>query len=1795
MPNFAATDGGDYNEAPRAFASIAPESTQQSSRLSQLTRPADDGAIKTLGGSLLLGVPDLLDTVASSLPGAGSILGIERGQINNKMLAAIDMPGLTNFYNNHRDAIETTSGIYGIIGAELITRKAGAALAPMVAGLKTLPFARRIATLDLQYARAMETVRAVDTSLAQKGIIGAEQYTAAALVPIATWGKDGFTTSMQMVGRGQIAQKAKGLAFAKGALQGAKVEAVIATTMNENSFLFSEDTSQNLLWMSLGIALPGAFSAQESIHAMKKFVNSDVTNRMRAEALDPTGLERASLNPFNKGLKQKAEESYLGSLQGSLTDQVTTLAVEAKAAANGADASTVARMSTQRMGLAYETMEKVIGKGILGEGRASMKDGPVGLAIRNALSRDEGAFLNTEMLGVIPEAKTAGVWAMEVDEKLTSRLKSIQDELDQDFYSPTKMPDGMRVNLLKERKQLRWMKGLTPGGIVDGERVTLSQMETYDNWIEPEVQSKLFGDKLLFESVEPNRGPTHGLAIDENLDLILPKGKSIDKLDLFDSLRMYRAADKLVSHLAQKAGTDSKFTLLVPNKPNWFQLETAEELLKRTDGHANVVWPAGMTRESAQVEALAQKVEAIVKQGGVKAEDIHKLRVMYNLPKLSSYEMGVLGTEAHPVDILLRGAVANGGAETLRSSSLAEIKNAISEARKVGDLYSTAATQIDTISGTSFKFLQDTKGLPVKPLMTYNRPFKPHEWVKDNLSERLAIKKVQTVNTMINDQAGPLTKAVTGSLLGSADMQLTGRVSSLADIQLQSALPGAVKMTPSSGVGSFVNDLTSTEWRARDNPILQAATRLREGVDRMSLSALKTDTEAAMGDTISLLNGPRNQASRILVDNFHSFRPGWDLEEKVLTTQVNGKNLHQFVLEDTVANRAAFKRQFGREMGKGELLKTPQGTTVVLDDLAFDVQTRFNSLTDKNRIEKNTILRAQGLPEIRKKSWYVPSPSVEGKFIGFTFDASDNIVPGGTIIANTQDEYNRILSKMRADQQSVINSVGNEFRSREQIKEFADIWDKAQMEMLNAGTTAVSGGKTNRGALTGAYAAARRFDESMISMRDSYLSHGGDVLTTLMKDQINAAKMRANIGAPAAPNKVGGIQFGKPSTIHDYWLDAIYGRARLASPGSPTGKIYNALESGVNGLLRSAQPTASQAWHGMTDWIRNSNPFSQSKEDVKVFTQLSEKLGEFMPFKEAAELAERRGAAKMPVELAHLTGKVNQFTAAWVLRMFESAHAVMNLSGILNAMPSVTRHLSLQAGESIDDFAQRIGHSADIFTTPSGKSTGALSMGKLAQRGFKRAWNRTSDADYTRLANKGMLSQEVSEFQRAFNSVESKTDMQRFFGGDPTSKNRFMQKGAVGWVSILSDKSEDFTRSWAHFVGDDLGRQLGIPAGDSLDNFAHDVANKMIANYSPANRPAVFQGAIGAPIGLFQSFIFNYYQRLFRYIETGDTKSLAVQYAVQGTLFGAGSVPGFKEANSLFFAATNGETSPYDGVYAGFNESAGDILMNGTLSNLPKLFGAEALDLYSRGDTSVRLPGFNMPPAYSVLAKLKAGIGEAIDMFSNDNPHLSVQQVGEVLSNALPNRPLAGLTEVLLAGGQDTDSYGQLVTETRGWLDSTYRVMGLRSMQASKELNAFYANKQAQEIETQQRDILNRSTRSAIRAGDESALPAIFAKYVENGGDPAHIRRWYKSAHEAATETRGTRQLDKAFSSENVSQIDRLLDAEVSLADDAETEDPTDYLSVADPMDSPQPLATETGDSLAYGMMDGNVPGEAPY
>jgi hypothetical protein len=219
-------------------------------------------------------------------------------------------------------------------------------------------------------------------------------------------------------------------------------------------------------------------------------------------------------------------------------------------------------------------------------------------------------------------------------------------------------------------------------------------------------------------------------------------------------------------------------------------------------------------------------------------------------------------------------------------------------------------------------------------------------------------------------------------------------------------------------------------------------------------------------------------------------------------------------------------------------------------------------------------------------------------------------------------------------------------------------------------------------------------------------------------------------------------------------------------------------------------------------------------------------------------------------------------------------------------------------------------------------------------------------------------------------------------------------------------------------------------------------------------------------------------------------------------VFGVESVPGWDALNWAFFDHQQGENDdPVDSMYRRFGTADADLIMHGTLSNIPKIFGMDGISLYTRGDSQFRAPVVNLPVA-DTMKRLFNGIMEGVNAARVEGG-LSLNHTAEIMSNMITNRPLAGMLEVGAAHGYDTSWDGQVVSQAKGAAESTFRILGVRAMRQQKEIEMFYANKNAQEEQNGRKTTLRSATRAAIRDGRMDDVPKLFKQYVQAGGDPA--------------------------------------------------------------------------------------------
>ena len=334
--------------------------------------------------------------------------------------------------------------------------------------------------------------------------------------------------------------------------------------------------------------------------------------------------------------------------------------------------------------------------------------------------------------------------------------------------------------------------------------------------------------------------------------------------------------------------------------------------------------------------------------------------------------------------------------------------------------------------------------------------------------------------------------------------------------------------------------------------------------------------------------------------------------------------------------------------------------------------------------------------------------------------------------------------------------------------------------------------------------------------------------------------------------------------------------------------------------------------------------------------------------------------------------------------------------------------------------------------------------------------------------------------------------------------------------------AEQSTQLFAARLADQIGNLRGLK-GEELDAFVSTFTKKVVGNYTSAQRPLIFQGVLGQAVGLFQTYNFNLFQQATRHIANGNDKAVAMMAALQGTIFGAQSLPGFNLANQGL-AAWGGDE--YKDAYSETRRVLGEDVANAVLyGGASNLLGA---NLWTRGDANPRnITGIPITP--SDLAQVSY-YGRALgamkqwgdSVLSGGNIKVSTL---EAIAHANISRPLTGLSELALGartttGGTLEAAVGQ---DLLSWA-SAVRLLGAKPMQEALTSEATYKFGIVRAKEQKELNDLAYALRTDMIAEkgniDQETISAYAKKYIEVGGHPQGFRKWYLANLAKATTPR---------------------------------------------------------------------------
>lgn len=430
------------------------------------------------------------------------------------------------------------------------------------------------------------------------------------------------------------------------------------------------------------------------------------------------------------------------------------------------------------------------------------------------------------------------------------------------------------------------------------------------------------------------------------------------------------------------------------------------------------------------------------------------------------------------------------------------------------------------------------------------------------------------------------------------------------------------------------------------------------------------------------------------------------------------------------------------------------------------------------------------------------------------------------------------------------------------------------------------------------------------------------------------------------------------------------------------------------------------------------------------------------------------------------------------------------------------------------------------FVTVPGSTKSALSPTKLISAAYQD-WFKLVRKDPEMLVmeakfDKGgflpsMMDQIRSVMDNAtLNGLEKAGELQAKTNGMMRATGELLEK-------VTGNKSvEEMNRFVSAHIADSLSG-LAVKSGKMTEAeqfaFINTFVNRTQGNYLASQRPLMFQGPVGHAISLFQTYSFNMMQHVFRRVEVGDKKQLAVLLGLQTGLYGFNGLPAFDFMNKTLIGTAAGNTSGRD-AYSFLADDGGEVgkwLLYGGLSN------ATGLGLYSRGDLNPRhmtiLP--NSVGDIPFISAAKNFLGAMVNMGSE---MMAGGDIGSTflrgLEHAQISRPLAGIATVMQGLGTEgeqgytTTGKNQLFTAFDMFsLQSVGRIAGARPMDEAIARDTYHRVQVYDSHRQAQTATIGSAIRDKARSGQEISegdMNDFLTKYVHAGGDQKNFIKFHQ-------------------------------------------------------------------------------------
>lgn len=548
--------------------------------------------------------------------------------------------------------------------------------------------------------------------------------------------------------------------------------------------------------------------------------------------------------------------------------------------------------------------------------------------------------------------------------------------------------------------------------------------------------------------------------------------------------------------------------------------------------------------------------------------------------------------------------------------------------------------------------------------------------------------------------------------------------------------------------------------------------------------------------------------------------------------------------------------------------------------------------------------------------------------------------------------------------------------------------------------------------------------------------------------------------------------------------------------------------------LRSFQGPLVHYWQQVGDGIGRAGstvidnivrPFTRQKQitesEMLAMNKQLEEAGLPVPYRQLTDLVTNSPDVRQSRSAQLLVRTLNNLSATFMLSLDVANSIVQTLSTPILLMP-----IMREAKEALK--GTDAGRRLDALTSVAGPAGKEPTSVKMMANAVRRYFTKDGKAFMEELQARGIITDvnrqyieamDFSEFTglHRLKTLNDKIDKLRKFGGKVTQYQR----------------SEEFSR----YVVADCMRQIcelrGMGQSEMFSAIGSAI-DKVHGVYRGTQRAAIFNGVVGQAIGLYQTYFFNWMQNMSRHLQSRDGVAAAQQVALQSSLFGIRSLPGFALLNQAVGETNRNNTDIYSATGADSGEGGpAEWLLYGLGSHSLIM----PIDFFSRGDMQIR-NALVVPtrvselPSVGLLSRVVGNMAQTIDLLTQDNVPAKQAWLHGLAHNGL-NRPLQGLGQIML--GQVTSAQGTPYFINSNHIDYDAaqelnyagmfaRAIGTKPLNEAIMMDSFFRQKGYQATQHKNVEEVGLAVKAALSTGEEltqEMMADFLLQYERSGGD----------------------------------------------------------------------------------------------